>query len=101
MTLTGHVTNAAGQGDLSGNMFPVDREVDVARCEVIGEIPDGLRGSFIRNGPNPQTSTALQNLVQTFTSSGPEDYDNAVSIQLFEVHILYGCYICIVTLVSE
>ena len=55
----------------------------------------------IRNGPNPQTSTALQNLVQTFTSSGPEDYDNAVSIQLFEVHILYGCYICIVTLVSE
>ena len=36
MTLTGHVTNAAGQGDLGGNMFPIDHEVDVARCEVIG-----------------------------------------------------------------
>jgi carotenoid cleavage dioxygenase len=53
MTLTGHVTNAAGQGDLGGNMFPVDHEVDVARCEVVGEIPAGLRGSFVRNGPNP------------------------------------------------
>ncbi|MEZ5168416.1 MAG: carotenoid oxygenase family protein [Acidimicrobiales bacterium] len=53
MTLTGHVTNAAGQGDLAGNMFPIDREITVDRCEVIGEIPAGLRGSFVRNGPNP------------------------------------------------
>ncbi len=53
MTLTGHVTNAAGQGDLGGNMFPVDHEIDAPRCEVIGEIPAGLRGSFVRNGPNP------------------------------------------------
>ena len=53
MTLTSHVTNAAGQGDLGGNMFPIDHEIDVARCEVIGEIPAGLHGSFVRNGPNP------------------------------------------------
>lgn len=53
MTLTGHVTNAADQLDLRGDMFPVDREVEAAECEVIGEIPDGLRGSFVRNGPNP------------------------------------------------
>ena len=53
MTLTGHVTNAAAQTDLGDNMFPIDREVDVDRCEVIGEIPAGLRGSFVRNGPNP------------------------------------------------
>ncbi|MEM7139735.1 MAG: carotenoid oxygenase family protein [Actinomycetota bacterium] len=53
MTLTGHVTNAADQMDLRDNMFPVDREVDIAECRVIGEIPEGLRGSFVRNGPNP------------------------------------------------
>lgn len=51
--LTGHVTNVAHQPDLSGNMFPVDREYDVDRCEVTGQLPTGLRGSFIRNGPNP------------------------------------------------
>ena len=53
MTTTGHVTNAANQIDLAGNMFPVDTEIDVERCEVIGEIPRGLNGSFVRNGPNP------------------------------------------------
>ncbi len=52
--LTGHVTNEAQQPDLAGNLFPVDRESDVDRtagspvsCRA------GLRGSFIRNGPNP------------------------------------------------
>ncbi len=51
--LTGHVTNQFDQPDLAGNLFPADREVDVARCEVTGRLPDGLRGSFVRNGPNP------------------------------------------------
>ena len=51
--LTGHVTNVDRQPDLSGNMFPIDQEYDVDRCEVTGELPTGLRGSFIRNGPNP------------------------------------------------
>ncbi|MEQ8842149.1 MAG: carotenoid oxygenase family protein [Acidimicrobiales bacterium] len=53
MTFTGHVTNAADQPDLSGAMFPVEREVEMAACDVIGEIPAGLHGSFVRNGPNP------------------------------------------------
>ena len=53
MTLTGHVTNAENQLDLTGNMFPVDAEVVVDQCEVIGEIPEALNGLFVRNGPNP------------------------------------------------
>lgn len=52
-TLIGHVTNADRQPDLEGNMFPVSSEHDVEALEVIGQIPAGLRGSFIRNGPNP------------------------------------------------
>lgn len=51
--LIGHVSNTADQPDLRGNMGPVGREIDVASCTVTGHIPAGLRGSFIRNGPNP------------------------------------------------
>jgi carotenoid cleavage dioxygenase-like enzyme len=51
--LTGRVTNEADQPDLLGNLFPVAEETDVAHCEVEGEIPEGLRGAFVRNGPNP------------------------------------------------
>ena len=51
--LTGHVTNSANQPDLAGNLFPADAEHDVERCEVTGRLPGGLRGSFLRNGPNP------------------------------------------------
>ena len=50
---TTHVTNEADQPDLVGNMFPVGDELDVADCTVTGELPDGLQGTFIRNGPNP------------------------------------------------
>lgn len=49
----GHVTNTADQPDLRGNLFPVADELDVASCSVTGEVPEGLRGSFVRNGPNP------------------------------------------------
>ena len=52
-TLVGHVTNAEHQPDLEGNMFPVSAENDVASLAVTGQVPAGLRGSFIRNGPNP------------------------------------------------
>ncbi|MFN7150140.1 MAG: carotenoid oxygenase family protein, partial [Microthrixaceae bacterium] len=51
--LTGHVDNHDHQPDLEGNMFPVSEEVDVAHLEIIGDLPHGLRGSFVRNGPNP------------------------------------------------
>jgi len=50
--LRGHVTNAADHPDLRNNMFPVDREIECATCDVAGEIPAGLRGHFVRNGPN-------------------------------------------------
>jgi carotenoid cleavage dioxygenase len=51
--LTGHVDDAEHQPDLEGNMFPVETEVDVARLRVTGDLPHALRGSFVRNGPNP------------------------------------------------
>lgn len=39
---------------LSGHNAPVDDELDVVDLPVEGTLPDGLRGSFWRNGPNPQ-----------------------------------------------
>ena len=51
--LRGSVTNAARQPDLLGNLAPVPDELDVADLAVTGELPAALRGSFVRNGPNP------------------------------------------------
>ncbi|MEZ5142678.1 MAG: carotenoid oxygenase family protein [Acidimicrobiales bacterium] len=51
--LRGHVTNAAAQPDLTGNLCPVADEIDVADLPVTGALPPGLRGAFVRNGPNP------------------------------------------------
>ncbi|MEO6626972.1 MAG: carotenoid oxygenase family protein, partial [Aquihabitans sp.] len=51
--LTGRIDNAEHQPDLEGNMFPVGEEVDVADLAITGVLPVGLRGSFVRNGPNP------------------------------------------------
>ena len=45
--------NAANQRDLGANRAAVGDGVEVERCPVTGEVPAGLRGSFIRNGPNP------------------------------------------------
>jgi len=39
---------------LSGNFAPVDDELDVADLPVEGELPPGLDGIFVRNGPNPR-----------------------------------------------
>jgi carotenoid cleavage dioxygenase len=50
--LRGHVTNAADRPDLRNNLVPVDREIELATCDVVGEVPAGLRGQFVRNGPN-------------------------------------------------
>ncbi|MEL7206619.1 MAG: carotenoid oxygenase family protein [Actinomycetota bacterium] len=52
-TLTTTVVNAANQPDLRGNLAPVGDELDIAHCEIEGRVPDGLRGQFVRNGPNP------------------------------------------------
>lgn len=51
--LHGQATNAAHQPDLDGNRFPIEDEIDVAPCRVVGELPEGLQGTFVRNGPNP------------------------------------------------
>lgn len=39
---------------LSGNYAPVDDEIDAEDLEVIGTLPAALRGSYVRNGPNPR-----------------------------------------------
>ena len=39
---------------LAGNFAPVRSEDDFADLTVVGEIPKDLRGSYYRNGPNPQ-----------------------------------------------
>lgn len=38
---------------LAGNFAPVAEERDDLRLEVIGTLPPELRGTFLRNGPNP------------------------------------------------
>lgn len=49
-----NVVNAANQPDLRGNLFPVADELTAVPCEIIdGAVPAGLRGQFVRNGPNP------------------------------------------------
>lgn len=39
---------------LSGNFAPVFEEHDTEALPVTGRIPDGLRGTYLRNGSNPQ-----------------------------------------------
>jgi len=51
--LTSTVVNAARQPDLLGNLLPVGDELTGVDCPVEGKVPEGLRGSFVRNGPNP------------------------------------------------
>jgi carotenoid cleavage dioxygenase-like enzyme len=51
--LRGRVTNAADQPDLRGNLFPVADEVEATDLTIVGELPAALRGTFVRNGPNP------------------------------------------------
>ena len=38
---------------LQGAAAPVSDELHLRDLEVIGEIPAGLRGTYLRNGPNP------------------------------------------------
>ncbi len=50
---TSTVINAANQPDLRGNLAPIADELTVDRCPVEGIVPAALRGTFVRNGPNP------------------------------------------------
>jgi carotenoid cleavage dioxygenase-like enzyme len=38
---------------LSGNYAPIKDELEVRNLTIIGEIPQGLTGIYMRNGPNP------------------------------------------------
>lgn len=51
--LSGSVRNPSRQPDLLENRRPVADEVDLEGLPVVGDLPEGLRGSFVRNGPNP------------------------------------------------
>ncbi|MFD5185312.1 carotenoid oxygenase family protein [Streptomyces sp. NPDC058372] len=39
---------------LNGRFAPVTEEVDEADLHVVGELPEGLDGVYLRNGPNPR-----------------------------------------------
>ncbi|QDV34244.1 carotenoid oxygenase family protein [Tautonia plasticadhaerens] len=39
---------------LTGNYGPVSEEIEAEDLAVVGRIPEGLEGMFVRNGPNPQ-----------------------------------------------
>jgi len=43
---------------LTGAFTPVHREVTATRLPIVGELPAGLRGRYLRNGPNPQFTPA-------------------------------------------
>ncbi|MFA9563890.1 MAG: carotenoid oxygenase family protein [Acidimicrobiales bacterium] len=47
-------TDVSPQPHLSGLLAPVQDERSDRHLEVQGELPAGLRGMFVRNGPNPQ-----------------------------------------------
>lgn len=51
--LVGQVDNREHQPDLEGNLLPVGEEMEVAHLQITGELPAGLQGAFVRNGPNP------------------------------------------------
>src|SRR3989475_11160590 len=39
---------------LQGNFAPVQEEITADNLKVIGTLPSGMDGMFVRNGPNPQ-----------------------------------------------
>ena len=43
---------------LAGNFAPVSKEVTALDLPVEGQIPSRLRGSYVRNGPNPQSGAS-------------------------------------------
>ncbi len=47
------VTNTRNQPMLRGAFVPVTDERDDPELAVTGQVPAGLRGAFLRNGPNP------------------------------------------------
>ncbi|WP_297975916.1 carotenoid oxygenase family protein, partial [uncultured Amaricoccus sp.] len=49
------ITWTSDDPHLSGNFAPIGTEIDARDLPVIaGRIPDGLKGAYMRNGPNPR-----------------------------------------------
>lgn len=44
---------------LRGNFAPVESEIDATDLNVKGTIPAGLNGTWVRNGPNPQSGESI------------------------------------------
>lgn len=47
-----HVTNAALNHYLTGSWRPAEAELEEQELQVVGDVPEALNGSFVRNGPN-------------------------------------------------
>ncbi len=52
-------SNPAVPEHLAGNFAPVTSELTAFDLPVEGQIPPSLRGSYVRNGPNPQSGTFI------------------------------------------
>lgn len=46
--------DVAHHAHLTGVFAPQREEVDVADLKIVGDLPDDLNGSYLRNGPNPR-----------------------------------------------
>lgn len=57
-SLDGTAGSATADPFLSGAWEPVHDELDVDDLPVTGRIPDGLAGTYVRNGPNPALAPA-------------------------------------------
>ncbi len=90
---------------LNGLFAPVADELDVADLEVTGSLPTGLRGAFLRNGPNPAFPPIVRYHVfdgdgmihgLTFDGAGGAQYRNrfvesrALLAERRAGHALYG-----------
>lgn len=63
------LVDPAGNPYLQGVFAPVAEEIDTAGLAVEGHVPSELRGSYLRNGPNPQF-TPLGSYTYPFDGDG-------------------------------
>jgi carotenoid cleavage dioxygenase-like enzyme len=56
--------------DPATNFGPIDTEYDLADLTVVGELPRGLNGTLLRNGPNPQFPPVDPRQHHWFTGDG-------------------------------
>lgn len=65
--LTAPITWTSDDPHLSGNFAPIGTEIDAPDLrDIAGKIPEGLKGAYMRNGPNPR----LQPVSYTYPLEG-------------------------------